>query len=369
MKRLIPVACILFALAAVPGLAQTTPQPPEQPLLNAPQALALYTRGIQLMESTMFAVPDLQRAAAPLLETAKQALTNLKTNAANAALAYGFLNNLRAYLALSDAVPRPFPFPEEGQRQFTELHQLAARLDAHFRALIEQKDRQLRNPDPDNLGRYAELDARTAPPQSAKTRVVFLGDSITDAWRLNEYFPDRDFINRGIGGQITSQMLGRMKPDVLDLQPAAVLILAGINDMGRGTPLNVIESNLISICDLADYARIKVILSTVLPVSDYHKDVNPTYEMTRTHPLDQIRALNQWMQTFSAQRNYVFLDYYSEMVDASGQLKTDLANDGLHPNSLGYRIMAPLALAAINKVVVTPPPPPQKPRKRRMFQQ
>src|SRR5436309_1880660 len=232
MKPLLPFIAFAFALPAQ--------APTPQPVLNTQQAVALFTRNTHLIESTMFAVPELQRAGAPLLENARQAVTNLRINPGNALFTYNFLSNIRGYLALSDAVAKPFPFPAEGQKQFTELRDSAIRLESHFRGLIEQKDRQLRNPDPDNLTRYSELDARVGPPQPAKPRVVFLGDSITDGWRLNEYFPDRDFVNRGISGQITSQMLGRMKPDVTDLHPAAVLILAGTNDLARQTPLTTI---------------------------------------------------------------------------------------------------------------------------------
>ena len=355
---------LVLAFAAAGALPAQGPAP--SPLLNNQQALTLYTRSIQLIESTLFAVPDLQRVAAPLLENARQGLANIKSTPGNAAYTYNFLSNLRSYLVLSDSVSKPFPFPDEGQKQFTELRDSASRIESHFRALIDQKDRQLRNPDPDNLTRYAELDARVGPPQPGRPRVVFLGDSITDSWRLNEYFPDRDFVNRGISGQITSQMLGRMKPDVTDLHPAAVLILAGTNDLARGTTVGIIETNIAAVCDLADFHHIKVILSTVLPVSDYHKSENPAYEMTKLRPPESIRALNTWMQTFCAKRNYTFLDYYSELVDASGFLKADLANDGLHPNSAGYRIMAPLALAAINRTVAASPVQ-QKQKKRRLF--
>ena len=344
--------------------------PAQTPLLNNTQALALYTRSLQVVESTMVAVPDLARAGAPLLENARQSLTNLRVMPGNAALQYNLILNIRAYLTLSDAVPKPVPFPDEGQRQFTELRNSLTQMEAHFRVLIEQKDRQLRNPDPDNLGRFLELDSRLGPPQPARPRIVFLGDSITDFWRLNEYFPDRDFINRGISGQITSQMLGRMKTDVIDLHPVSVVLLGGINDVARGTSVANIESNITLIADLCDYHKIKLILATVLPVSSYHKDANPAYDVVSQRPPEQIRALNKWMQAFCVQRNYVFLDYYSETVDASGQMKADLADDGLHPNSTGYRIMAPLALAAINKTLVTAIPanaPQQTPRKRRLF--
>jgi len=348
------------------GLAAQQPQTQTSLLTNA-QALETYQRAIQLMESTTAVIPELSRASAPLIETARQTVVNLRTNPAYADYHYTFLNDLRAYLALSDAVAKPFPFPDEAQKQLHELRDIFIRTDSHFHALIELKDRQLRNPDPDNLARYADMDSRSGPPKAGKPRVVFLGDSITDGWRLNEYFPDRDFINRGISGQITGQMLGRMQADVLNLQPAAVLVLGGTNDIARGISLTAIEDNLIMIADLAEAHKIKLILASVLPVSDYHKDVNPNYEMTRTRPPVTIRALNDWIKAFCTRRNLTYLDYYSDMVDASGQLKTDLADDGLHPNSAGYRIMAPLALASIEKVIRVAPEVPAKPKKHGLF--
>jgi lysophospholipase L1-like esterase len=343
-------------------------QQPPSGLLNNTQALALYTRTQQLIESTMVAVPDLSRAGAPLLERVRQELTNLKLNAGNALFQYNLLTNVRAYLTLSDSVPKPVPFPEAGQKQFNELRDNVEKMEAHFRALIALKDRQLRSSDPDNVTRYGELDSRMGPPVPGRPRVVFMGDSITDGWRLNEYFPDRDFVNRGISGQTTGQMLGRMKPDVLDLNPTVVVFLAGTNDLARGVPITTIENNLVMMADLAEYHKIKVVMATILPVSDYHKDVNPAYEMRRQRPPELIRAVNSWMQTYCGQHNYTFLDYYSDMVDASGQMKPDLADDGLHPNSTGYRIMAPLALNAITHSLPTAAPPPPPRRRRGLFQ-
>jgi acyl-CoA thioesterase-1 len=360
------LACFAVGLSA---------QPPQQqsPLLTGRPLFDAYQRVIQLMDSSTIAIPELARAGGPLLESERRTFTSLRTNTANADLNYTFLNNLRAYLALTDAVPKPFPFPAEAQRQLHELRDAFARIDSHFHALIEQKDRQLRSPDPSNLTRYLDDDSRIGPSKPEKPRVVFLGDSITDAWRLNEYFPDRDFINRGISGQITGQMLGRMRSDVINLQPNVVLILGGTNDLARSISLNAIEDNLTMIADLADYHKIKVVFASVLPVSDYHKDVNPAYEMTPIRPPVLIRALNDWIKSLCTRRNFAYLDYYSEMVDAAGFLKADLADDGLHPNSAGYRIMAPLAQAAIENVVrvrpASPPAPaaPVKQRKRRLF--
>jgi lysophospholipase L1-like esterase len=342
--KIAPLACLALVLSAQP--------PPEQSaLLSGRPLFDAYQRVIQLMESSTIVIPDLARAGAPLLDSERRTLASLRTNATNADLHYTFLNNLRAYLALTDAVAKPFPFPAEAQRQLHELRDAFARIDSHFHALIEQKDRQLRSPDPSNLTRFADDDSRLGPPKPEKPRVVFLGDSITDFWRLNEYFPDRDFINRGISGQITGQMLGRMQSDVIALQPRVVVVLGGTNDLARGMSLNAIEDNLTIIADLADYHKIKVIFASVLPVSDYHKDVNPSYEMTPIRPPVLIRALNDWIKSLCTRRNYTYLDYYSEMVDAAGFLKTDLADDGLHPNSAGYRIMAPLAQTAIESVV------------------
>ena len=167
------------------------------------------------------------------------------------------MNNVKTYLSLSDSVAKPFPFPETARKQLAELRDDSARLDSHFRALLDSKDAQIVNADRDNLKRYDEANRKIAARRASKPRVVFMGDSITDFWRLNEYFPDRDFVNRGISGQITGEMLGRMKADVLDLHPEAVLILAGTNDLARGITLTAIEDNYVMMADLAAFNRSK----------------------------------------------------------------------------------------------------------------
>ena len=344
---LVPLICILLLPAA-----QARAQGRQNPLLPASDAARSFTRAVQLVESTMITVPGLARAAAPVLENLKQSRINLEAAGnRNAGHTYALLTNVRAYLALADAMPKPYPFPDEAVKQFAELRALIERVESHFRALLDQIEARLRNPDRDNLRRYAEANLKTGPPQPNRSRVVFLGDSITDRWRLNEYFPDYDFVNRGISGQITGEMLGRLKADVIDLKPAAVVILAGTNDIARGVPIATIENNLTMIAELAKLHRIKVILASVLPIHDYNKDQNPRYERSGQRPPRTILELNDWIKNYCRRNRHTYLDYFPALVDANGFLQKDLADDGLHPNAAGFRIMAPLVLQTINRVV------------------
>jgi acyl-CoA thioesterase-1 len=333
-------------------------------LLPNNDALALLRRISQLMESTMLAAPGMTRAAAPLAENVRQALANIEgSSPQNAGQVYSLLANVRAYLALSDAMPKQYPFADAARKQVAELRDDMDRMDADFQALLDYKDQQARNPDRDNLKRYAEENARLAPPSSKTPRVVFLGDSITDGWRLTEYFSGRDFVNRGISGQITGEMLGRMMADVIDLKPAAVLVLAGTNDIARGVPVSAIKNNLMMIADLADSHQIHPMFASILPVSDYHKNVNARFAMTLRRPPATILALNSWLRQFCAQRGYIYVDYFSAMIDSTGHLQADLADDGLHPNSKGYRVMAPIALSDIDRAFSQQP----KKKKGRFF--
>jgi lysophospholipase L1-like esterase len=343
---------VLALLSLVAGTAIVcAAQPTGGPLLSTQNVNDLATRSLQLMEAASVATPELNRAGAPLTENARQAADNLRLRAGNLGFTYAFVTNLRAYLVLADSVPKPFPFPEEAAKQLAELREAQSRFESHFRALLDQRDIQLRSPDRDNLRRYSEANQLLGPPVPGKPRVVFMGDSITDFWRLNEYFPDRDFVNRGISGQVTGEMLGRFKADVIDLKPEAVVILAGTNDIARAVPLSTIENNFTMMSDLADKAKIKVIWASVLPISDYHKQQNPAWEMSKIRPPSQIRSLNDWLRRFCAQRGYTYVDYYAAMVDPSGMLPANLADDGLHPNSAGYRVMAPLAADAVDHTV------------------
>jgi lysophospholipase L1-like esterase len=348
-------ALAALLLTATCGVAQE----PTQGLLPNQEALALYTGTADLMESTAIVVPGLGRAAAPVIENVRQSIQAMRSGVGpqHTGLNYQILSNARAYLALYDSVPKPEPFPQEARNQIMGLRESIDRLESHFRALLEQRERSLRNPDRDNLKRYSEANMTLGSPDPMRPRVVFMGDSITDGWRLNEYFPDRDFVNRGISGQTTGQMLARLRQDVISLRPVAVHILAGTNDIARGVPLAAIEDNLAMMADLAQAHGIQVILASVLPVHDYNQQQNPAYQQSQQRPPGTIRQLNQWIQHYAKLKGHIYLDYHSQMVDASGMLNAEYADDGLHPNPMGYRIMAPIALEGIGRALAPPQAP------------
>jgi lysophospholipase L1-like esterase len=201
------------------------------------------------------------------------------------------------------------------------------------------------------LSRYRDANAALKPPAAGENRVVFFGDSITDIWHLDESFPGKPYVNRGIGGQTTSQMLVRFRQDVINLQPKAVVILAGTNDIaGNSGPISNedIEANLTSIAELARTNKIAVIFSSILPVHNYTPESQDFYAQ---RPMERILALNRWLKEYCVANNLVYLDYFTAMVDEKGMLKRDLADDGLHPNKAGFAIMAPLAEKAIAKAL------------------
>jgi lysophospholipase L1-like esterase len=204
-----------------------------------------------------------------------------------------------------------------------------------------------------NLHRYA-ADNATLPPAGdphnpATARVVFYGDSITDGWGrqpdTGEFFPGKPYVNRGISGQTTPQMLVRFQQDVVHLHPAAVVILAGTNDIagntGPSTP-QMIEDNFVSMTDIARASGIKVILASITPAYSY--PWKPGVD-----PVPTIRELNAWLKDYCQKEGLTYLDYYSAMSDEKGAMKPGLAKDGVHPTAAGYAIMGPLAEAAIAK--------------------
>jgi len=203
------------------------------------------------------------------------------------------------------------------------------------------------------LSRYRQAGEALKALALGENRVVFYGDSITDGWKLDEYFPGKNYINRGISGQTTSQMLVRFRQDVIDLYPKVVIILAGTNDIAGNTgPISLegIEANYTTIAELAVLHNIKVVYSSVLPVHEYTERAG---DMFTQRPPDKILELNRWLKNFCAApaHDCSYLDYFSAMVDDKGYMKKDLADDGLHPNPAGYKIMAPLAEAAIEKTL------------------
>jgi lysophospholipase L1-like esterase len=201
------------------------------------------------------------------------------------------------------------------------------------------------------LGRYRDANAALKPPAPGENRVVFYGDSITDFWHLDESFPGKPYINRGIGGQTTPQMLIRFRPDVVNLQPKVVVILAGTNDIAGNTGperIEDIEGNYASMAEIARANGIRVVLSSVLPVHNYTPE---SRNMFFGRSPAKILELNRWMKAYCASTGCVYLDYFAAMVDEKGLLKRDLAKDGLHPNDAGYKVMSPLAEAAIESAV------------------
>jgi lysophospholipase L1-like esterase len=353
------VLLLVLSLAALRLEAQRPPYP-----LQARESTQLYRQIGDLMEATSIAAPELARAGTPLIANVRQSAETLQERSTreHVGVLYQMLRNARIYLEISEVVPKPDTFSEDVQKQLTELRGALDRAELHFRASLDTKEQRLRNPDRDNLRRYAEDNRTLGPSPPTEKRVVFLGDSITDGWRLNQYFPDKPYVNRGIGGQITGEMLGRMKADVLDLKPTAMVVLAGTNDLARGVSIGVIKNNLTMIADLAISHDVEIIFSSILPVSDYHVTTNGGSPQTTQRPPASILELNRWLQEMCKTRGLVYLDYFSSMVDTSGQLQASLAEDGLHPNAAGYKIMAPLALAAIDHALRSPAPPAKKKR-------
>jgi len=199
-----------------------------------------------------------------------------------------------------------------------------------------------------NLARYRAADRRLGPPAPGTDRVVFDGDSITEGWKLESSFPGKTYINRGISGQTSSQILVRFRQDVIDLHPKVVVILAGTNDLAGNTgpaSLAQIEGNLESMAQLARANGIGVVLCSLLPTVHYwwHPQV--------PNPAHRIAAINRWLRAYAAREHYVYVNYYGAMKDAAGGLRHDLSPDGVHPSPAGYAVMAPLAQSGIDQAL------------------
>ena len=200
-----------------------------------------------------------------------------------------------------------------------------------------------------NLKRFRDDNTKVGLPVANENRVVFMGNSITIGWinTCPEFFADRPYINRGISGQTTPQMLIRFRPDVINLKPKVVVILAGTNDIAGNTgpsTLEMIEDNLASMADLAKANGIKVILCSILPAYDY--PWKPGLK-----PYEKISVLNEWMKGYAAKHGMIYLDYYSSLVDDRPGMKLAYSKDGVHPNKEGYKVMEPLVEKAIAKAL------------------
>jgi lysophospholipase L1-like esterase len=202
---------------------------------------------------------------------------------------------------------------------------------------------------------YREADAALAPPAPSENRVVFLGDSITDYWKLADSFPGKPYINRGIDGQTTPQMLMRFRQDVIALHPRVLVVLAGTNDVAgvTGPTRNEdIEANYASMAESARLHHIRVVFASLLPVNNYTEDAKESFSL---RPRERLLALNAWLKDYCAKNGFVYLDYFSSVVDDKGMLRRDLSDEGLHPNASGYKIMAPLAGKAIARAIAGRP--------------
>ena len=199
------------------------------------------------------------------------------------------------------------------------------------------------------LGHYKSDNIKLGGPKPGEKRVVFMGNSITDYWNrfLPGFFVGRPYINRGISGQTTPQMLVRFRADVISLKPAIVVILAGTNDIAGNTGPSTIEmimDNISSMVELARANGIKVVLCSVLPAYQYFW--NP-----QVHPAESIVALNDMIKAYAQKNKIVYVDYYSSMVDERKGLKKEYTNDEVHPNEAGYQVMVPLVEAGIAKAL------------------
>jgi len=197
------------------------------------------------------------------------------------------------------------------------------------------------------LARYRDADAKLGPPAADENRVVFMGDSITEGWKLEESFPGKPYINRGISGQTTPQMVLRFHQDVVNLKPKVVVILGGINDIAANTgPISLedTENNFKAMTEIASANQIKVVLCSVLPAYDF--PWSPGMQ-----PAPKVIDLNKWMSSFAASKGYVYVDYYAAMKDNRGGLPSNLSRDGVHPNAAGHAIMEPIIAAGIQKAL------------------
>jgi lysophospholipase L1-like esterase len=234
-----------------------------------------------------------------------------------------------------------FTFAQEGKTMKTIDGKTTDEIIQEYEGWSGMKD------DWPNLARYREENARLKAPGPGENRVVFMGNSITEGWIYTcpEFFEGRPYIDRGISGQTTPQMLVRFRQDVIDLKPAVVVLLCGINDIAENTgpsTLEMIEGNIASMVELAKAHGIKVVMCSVLPAYDF--PWHPGLE-----PAEKVVALNKWIKAYAAENGHIYLNYFSSMADEKNAMKPEYSEDGVHPNRAGYKVMEGL----LNEVLGT----------------
>ncbi|HEX4228561.1 MAG TPA: SGNH/GDSL hydrolase family protein [Bryobacteraceae bacterium] len=247
-------------------------------------------------------------------------------------------SNKALVTALSVAIPALLGHAQTPAATTPDIDKVQAQLQADSKKLADWP----------NLARYRDEDERIRPGTDT---AVFMGDSITDGWgrKYGEFFPGKPYLNRGISGQTTPQMLLRFRQDVLDLKPKVVVILGGTNDIAGNTgpeSLEEIEGYLQSMTELAQADGIRVVLSSLTPVCDCQN----IQQTVRRSP-GKIIAINAWMKAYAKRRDAEYLDYYDATIDENKMFRKDLTRDGLHPNAEGYAVMGPLAEKAISRAL------------------
>jgi lysophospholipase L1-like esterase len=326
----------LAIVLVLPVFAQTQQNGPTQ------NALSRATRMSQLMESTAVAVPGLTPASESVRHLAEATLSGLRTHPGNPAEDFRFINEVRAYLALSETFPAS-QMPPVAEQQFGELREDLVRFQQSFESSLEAQSqgRVSSDADPNDLRHYSEANTKLLP-LGTLPRVVFLGDSLTARWHLNETFPGRDFVNRGIDGQTTSQMLGRFLQDVVLPHPKAVVIEGGSNDIANGIPSYAIEDTLTMLGELARLHGVKPVFASIAPVSA---------EAGKTRPLAVIQQVNRWLKEYCAREGFTYLDLFGALADANGGLPADLTDDGVNLTAKGYSVISPVTLETVNRAL------------------
>lgn len=356
------VVLALLLAASAPAQSPPNVSVPAGALLSPPETQATATRVLQLMEFTASAVPGLARAGDPLRQNTQATVAALGKALRDPALTLQFTREIEAYLALADSLPRPDSFSPVVSQQFLDLRDVVQRLGRHFDALLvlERTEARARAADPYDLNRYAAANAKSLPVTPSQPRYVLLGDSATDLWRLNEYFGGQDFVNRGIAGQTTNQILARFLADVVALRPLAVVVLAGSGDIAAGITPSAIADNLVMMGDVAKAHSVQPLFASVLPANG---------EAAKARTPEAIQKINKWIRDYCIRENFVFIDYYTAMADSKGMMKAEYTDDGVNPNARGYRVMSPILLDGIERlrIMLAMPEDPAKPRRRFPF--